>query len=70
MVFSSYCASDGGLSSAGHPVQPEDAPLIIPISPYPYLLEDVDAGVGEAKRVVLLIGRVEGCIGSRRQRLE
>ena len=70
IVFAGDRAGDGGLSSAGHAVQPEDAPLVMPISPCHYLLEDVDSGVREAKRVVLLVGRVEGCLSSIRKLLK
>src|SRR5271156_911804 len=62
--------SDGCLSCPGHTVQPEDAPFVTLISPCRYLLEDVDSGVWVAERVVLLVIRVEGCLGSDRQQLK
>ena len=56
--------SDSGFASAGHAVQPENALLITPISPCHYLLKDVDSGVGKAKRVVLLVIKIEGGLRS------
>lgn len=67
MVFAGNRAGDGGLLGASPPVQPEDASFITLISPCHYLLEHVDSGVAEAKRVVSLVVRVEGCLGSERQ---
>ena len=64
IVFLGDSAGDSGLSGAGHAVQPEDAPFVTPISPCLYLVEDVDSGVGEAERVVLVVVRVEGCLRS------
>jgi hypothetical protein len=60
VVFAGDRAGDGRLSSASHAVQPEDAPLVTPISPCCYLIEDVDSGAGQAERVMLLVVRVEG----------
>jgi hypothetical protein len=45
---------DGRLARARQPAQPEDAPLICPIRPAVYLVEQSDARVGEADRFVLL----------------
>ena len=64
VVFVGDRAGDSRLSGAGHAVQPEDAPFVTSISPCHYLLEDVDSGVWEAKRVVLIVERVEGCLSS------
>src|SRR5277367_6760516 len=36
-VITSNCASDCGLSSTGHPIQPKDTFLMRPFSPYRYL---------------------------------
>jgi hypothetical protein len=64
VVFAGNRAGDGGLPSASHAVQPEDAPLVIPISPSLYLTEDVDSGVREAERVVPVVVIVESCLRS------
>ena len=55
MIFSRYRTGDGGLSRTGHAVQPEDAPLVLPVGPSRYSLQDIDASMGEAKRIVLLV---------------
>jgi hypothetical protein len=65
IVFAGNRAGDSGLSSTSHAVQPEDVPFITLINLCHYLLEDADSSVGEAIRVVPLIVRVEGCLGSR-----
>jgi hypothetical protein len=70
MVFAGNRASDGGLSGACHAAQPEDTFFVMPISPCHYLLADVDSGFWEAKGVVLLAIRIEGCLGSGRQQIE
>lgn len=56
----------GGFTGAGYAVQPEDAFFVMPISTCHYVLEDVDLGVGKAKRITPLVAGVEGCLGSAR----
>jgi hypothetical protein len=46
---------DRRLARARQASQPEDAPRIRPIRPAVYLVEEVDARVGEAYRLVLLV---------------
>ena len=57
---------DGRLARARLPAQPEDVPLVWPIRPVVYLIEQSDARVGQACRLVLLRERVEGRVGSLR----
>jgi len=64
VVFASNCASDRGLSSTGHPVQPKDTFLMKPFSPFRYLSEHVNSGVRQAQSLVLVIGSVEGGLSS------
>jgi hypothetical protein len=52
------------LARARQAAQPEDAPLIWPVRPTVYLIEESDARVREACRRVLLRERVERRIGS------
>jgi hypothetical protein len=51
---------DRRLARARQPAQPEDAPLILAVCPAVYLVEEGDARVGQAGRLVLLRERVEG----------
>jgi hypothetical protein len=67
IVFAGDSAGDRGLSGASHAVQPEDTPFVMSISPCHYLLKDVDSGLGEAKRVMLLVIGIEGCLSSIRK---
>jgi hypothetical protein len=60
MVPARHCPRDRRLARACQPTQPEEAPLVLPIRPAVYLVEEVDARVGEAGRLVLLGERVEG----------
>jgi hypothetical protein len=57
---------DRRLARARQAAQPEDAPLIWPFRPTVYLIEESDARIREACRLVLLRERVEGRIGSLR----
>jgi hypothetical protein len=61
---------DGRLARACQPTQPEDAPLIRPVRPAVYLVEEGDARVGQAGRLVLLRERVEGRIFGARETIE
>jgi hypothetical protein len=70
IVYAGNRAGYSGLSSAGHAVQPEDAPFIMPISPCHYLLKDVNSSVAEADWVMLLVLRVKGCLSSKWYMLE
>ena len=57
-------------ATARQPAQPEDAPLVLTIHPVVYLVEEVDARVGEAGRLVLLGVRVEGRVFGKRETTE
>lgn len=57
---------DRRLACARQAAQPEDAPLIWPVRPAMYLVEEVNACAIEAGRLVLLCTRVEGRINSMR----
>lgn len=70
VVPARHCLRNGRLTCARQPAQPEDAPLILAVRPAVYLVEESDAGVGEAGRIVLLGERVEGRVGSARQLAE
>jgi len=50
---------DGRLARARQAAQPEDASLVLSISPAVYLIEEVDTRVSEAGRLVPLCVRVE-----------
>ena len=60
-VFASDGAGYCGLSRSSQAVQPEDAPLVLSISPVEYVPENVDAGVVEARGFVLPLVRIERC---------
>jgi hypothetical protein len=55
---------DCRLARARETAQPEDALLVFSLRPAVYLVEEVDACVGKAARIVLLAGRVEGRVFS------
>jgi len=55
---------DRRLACARQAAQPEDASLVWSLRPVMYLVEDADARLSEACRLVLLRERVEGRIGS------
>ena len=61
---------DGRLARARQPAQPEDAPLICAVRPVVYLVEEGNARVGQAGRLVLLRERVEGRIFGARETIE
>jgi hypothetical protein len=63
-VFVGNRAGDSGFSGSRHAVQPEDAYSIISIGPCSYLREYLDAGVWEAKRIVLIVVGVKGRLSS------
>jgi len=50
--------------------QPEDASLVLSLSPVVYLVEEANARVGEADRLVLLGVRVKGCVFGVRETTE
>ena len=70
VVPASHRPRDGRLARARQPAQPEDAPLIRPVRPAVYLVEEGDARVGQAGRLVLLRERVEGRIFGARETIE
>jgi hypothetical protein len=70
VVHARHRPRDGRLARARQPAQPEDAPLILPIRPGVYLVEESDARIGEAGRLVLLRERVEGRIFGARETSE
>jgi hypothetical protein len=51
---------DRRLAGASEAAQPENAGRVFAIRPVVYLAEEVDAGVGQAGRVVLSLVCVEG----------
>jgi hypothetical protein len=55
-------AGNRGLTRAGPAVQPEDALLVLYVSPVEYLPKEIDTGVMEASGLVLLCVRVKGRI--------
>jgi len=61
-----HCPGDGRFACARQSVQPKDAPIILAVRPGVYLVEESDARIGEACRLVLLRERVEAGIGSLR----
>lgn len=54
------CARDRRLPRASKAVQPENALLVLSISPVVYFLEEAGTGVGKASGFVLLRKGVEG----------
>jgi hypothetical protein len=69
-VFACDSASNRRLSRPGHAIQPEDAPLVLSVSPAEYLLKNVDAGIMESSGFMLFVVRIEGGICSVRQTIE
>jgi hypothetical protein len=53
-IFAGDSASNCGLSRTGQAAQPEDASLVLSVSPPVYLSKKVDAGIREARGRVLL----------------
>jgi hypothetical protein len=70
VISARYRPRDGRLARARQPTQPEDAPLVLAIRPAVYLVEEGDARVGQAGRLVLLRERVEGRIFGARETIE
>ena len=65
-AFTGDCACDHQLSRASQAVQPENALLILSISPVVYFLEDASVSIGKAGRVVLSLVYIERCVYSGR----
>lgn len=63
-IFAGNRTGDGRLSGAGQAVEPEDASLVLILSPCFYFLNNVDAGAREAIGSVLVGGGVEERLSS------
>jgi hypothetical protein len=61
---------DRRLARARQAAKPEDASLVLSLRPVVYLVEEADARVAEADRLVLLRVRVEGRVPGVRQLVE
>ena len=70
VVPTSYGLRNSRLARPGQPAQPENAPLICPVRPAVYLIEQSDARVWEACRLVLRRVRVKGRIFSAQETTE
>lgn len=69
-VFDGYRSRHRRLASAGHTAQPEDTRRAFSIGPAVYLLEEADAGIRKASRVVLSLVCVERRSSSVRQTIK
>jgi hypothetical protein len=70
MVLRRYRLRYRRLASTGQTAQPEHARRVVAIGPDVYLAQEVDAGVGQAGRVVLSLVRVEGRVPGGWKRVE
>lgn len=70
VVLRSYRLRYGRLAGASQAAQPEDAGRVVAIGPVVYLAQEVDAGVGQAGRVVLSLVRVERRVPGSRKSVE
>jgi hypothetical protein len=63
-ISPSDSARDCRLPGAGQTIEPEDASIVLSVSPIVYISDEVDTGVGKAGRIVLSLvcikGRVDG----------
>jgi hypothetical protein len=69
-VSTGHGARNRRLPRAGEAVQPEDASLVLSVGPAVYVSEKVDAGIGEAGRVVSSLVCVERRVLRGRQGVE